>query len=210
MIGNPKRNSPLGLAQIHPQTWLDVTDHGERARPVLVDENPCDLRHINSERTNQGRLADQYRRRHVTTAMLRLEQPPNRLGAERISADSVDRVGGQHDAFASLDRLACSLGRFCVERRISSRAIEPPVPRGKLRFSRLRGLRFTGRGGRGHRSILPFLLRRSLRSLRAADGCNEAGAASEIEMITHGGKATVVHNDLLDRLALYVGVFNAQ
>jgi hypothetical protein len=60
-------------------------------------------------------------------------------------------------------------------------------------------------------------LLRSLRSLSAVvgdlsapDSRDEPRAASEIGMIAYAGKATVVHDDLLGRLALHISVLEAQ
>ena len=155
MIGNPKRDSALGIAEIHSQTRLDATDHGECARPVLVNEFFRRFRDVHSKRSNQGRLADEYRRRHVAATVLGVEQPLHRLGAERVSANPVDGVGREHDAFASLDGLAGSLGRLGIARRIISRAVEPPIRHRALGLRRLSAVGFAGHGGRGHRSILP-------------------------------------------------------
>src|SRR5207342_3677492 len=80
-----------------------------------------------------------------------------RRSSDLINANPVDGVGGQHDALASLDGLARDFSRLRVERRISSRAVESPMPHGEFGFSRPLRVRFAGHAGRGHRSILPEL-----------------------------------------------------
>ena len=146
MIGNPKSDSALGIAEIHSQTRLDATDHRECARPVLVNEFFRRFRDVHSKRSNQGRLADEYRRGHVAATVLGLEQPLHRLGAERVSANPVDGVGREHDAFASLDGLASSLGRLGIAATdhqpcsrtadTSLRVGSPPPLRGRVRRAR--------------------------------------------------------------------------
>ena len=75
-------------------------------------------------------VGDQHRRRHVAAAVLRVQQPLDRLGAERVGADPVHGVGGQHDALAALDRAAGRLG--CAveqlgDRRRCSRSAGSPI-----------------------------------------------------------------------------------
>ena len=123
----------------------------------LLDKSIGCFGHIDCKRSDQCRLTDQYRRRHIATPVLGIQQPLHCLSAERVHADSVDGVGRKHDALAILDGLPRSLTRFRVARRIVAGAVESPISEIDSRLCRLPRVRFAGHAGRGHRSILPEL-----------------------------------------------------
>ena len=50
---------------------------------------------------------DEHRRRRLTAATLRIQQPLHGGGVEGVGRDAVDGVGGDDDELAAADRRAC-------------------------------------------------------------------------------------------------------
>ncbi len=79
---------------------------GESARPELLHEPLDGLGHLRDECAQRRQAGDEDRRRRLTSAPLRLEQPGDRRRVERVRRDAVHGVGREDDELAPADGLA--------------------------------------------------------------------------------------------------------
>jgi hypothetical protein len=77
-------------------------DERQPTRPERLDQCVDGLVG-DGDTAQRGRRTDQHRHRHVPATPLGLQQRRDGLGRERVGADAVDGVGGQHDELAVAD-----------------------------------------------------------------------------------------------------------
>jgi len=126
VVRHPQRNRPLRIAEIHPQAWLHPTDDGQRPRPMPRNQVLGRLGHVTGQRPNQGRLADEHRRRHVAATSLCVQQSLHSVRVEGIGTDAVHRVGRQHDAFTAFNRCPRFVDGDGTLFGVVGRAVEDP------------------------------------------------------------------------------------
>ncbi len=104
---HPDRHGAPGLAEVPAQRAVGPADQGELAGPELLDQGLARVARVLDQRRRRADRPDEHRRRHLAAAALGHEQPRDGGRHERVRADAVDGVGGQHDeptAFEGTDR----------------------------------------------------------------------------------------------------------
>ena len=96
MQRHPQHHGALGAAEV-PGQRRGVRQHErQRARPERLDQVARGLRHLADQAVDRRPRADQHRHGHVRAALLGRQQRGHGRRGERVAADPVHGVGGQH------------------------------------------------------------------------------------------------------------------
>ena len=105
MVGHPHRDRAVRSRRgPRPATTAAQQTRVSGPGPERVDEVAGGLGDVGGDAVEGAARPDQHRQRHVAAAALGREQVAYGDPAERVGADAVDGVGGQHDEVAPVDR----------------------------------------------------------------------------------------------------------
>ena len=103
VVGNSQRHGPVGLPQVPAQGGLRPTDDRERTGPERPRECTGILGDLVRESVDDLGPRDQHGRRHLAGATLGCQQCLDAGCRERIAADAVHGVRGEHETFTVRD-----------------------------------------------------------------------------------------------------------
>src|SRR5918992_1000559 len=109
LLGHAHSHRAPGLAEVPADAGGLPQDQGERPRPPGRDQRLGLVGDLVDQADGLAPGVDQHRQGQVAAALLGLEQGVDGRGVERVAADAVEGVGGQHDQAASGDDLAADL-----------------------------------------------------------------------------------------------------
>ncbi|MPN58972.1 hypothetical protein SDC9_206689 [bioreactor metagenome] len=98
MVGDPDRHGLPAIAEVEAQVELRTDHHRQCTGPKRLGNRLDLLGHFVGQSPHSHRIGDQHRRRHVPAALFGVQQSLHSIGIEGVGPDSVDGIGGEHDA----------------------------------------------------------------------------------------------------------------